>query len=296
MAPSPAQAATTKAKKPELRFVDTHAHIFEQGLPLASKRRYAPEYDAKVESFLKLLDANNMAVGVLVQPSFLGTDNSYMLKALRRHPDRLRGVAVVDPAISHDELMALHKDGVVGIRLNLIGTDLPDLTGGPWPALLAWVKKMDWHVELHREAKDLPQLMEPLLKAKVRIVVDHFGRPDPKDPLGDPGFKYLLSKGGTGLVWVKLSGAYRNGSLESGDAFAAAATKLLLKSYGPKRLLWGSDWPHTGFEKQISYEVPLRAFERWVPDAATRGVILGKAPWELFPKQTRPEADRKKGS
>ena len=276
--------------------MDTHAHIFEQGLPLASKRRYAPEYNAKIESFLKLLDANNMAVGVLVQPSFLGTDNSYMLKALRRHPDRLRGVAVVDPAISQDELMALHKDGVVGIRLNLIGTDLPDLTSGPWPALLAWVKKMDWHVELHREAKDLPQLMEPLLKAKVRIVVDHFGRPNPKDPLHDPGFAYLLSKGGTGLVWVKLSGAYRNGSLESGDAFAAAATALLLKEYGPNRLLWGSDWPHTGHEKQISYEMPLRALERWVPDTATRNVILGKAPWELFPRQKQPQKAMKTNS
>ncbi len=285
MTAAPAHAATEKAKKTAPRYVDTHAHIFERGLPLAAKVRYVPDYDAKIDAFLKHLDDNGMAVGVLVQPSFLGTHNEYLLNALRQYPNRLRGVVVVDPTISFSELEAMNKLGVVGLRLNLIGLPLPDFTSGPWPKLLAQLKKMNWHVELHREAKDLPALMEPLLKAKVRIVVDHFGRPDAKDPLNDPGFKYLVSKGKTGLVWVKVSGYYRNGTLESGDAFGAEGIKLLLKSYGPKRLLWGSDWPHTGFEKKITYEMPLRVFERWVPDKKTRDIILGVAPWELFPQK-----------
>ena len=34
-----------------------------------------------------------------MQPSFLGTDNSYLLACVKRHPARLRAVAVVDPTI-----------------------------------------------------------------------------------------------------------------------------------------------------------------------------------------------------
>ena len=58
---------------------------------------------------------------MLIQPSFLGTDNRFMLDALRRYPQRLRGVAVVDASISDTQLDELEEAGVVGIRLNLIG-------------------------------------------------------------------------------------------------------------------------------------------------------------------------------
>ena len=64
---------------------------------------------------------------MLVQPSFLGTDNSYLVAALKEQPQRLRGVVVVDPMIAQSELDDLSTAGVVGVRLNLIGVDLPDL-------------------------------------------------------------------------------------------------------------------------------------------------------------------------
>jgi predicted TIM-barrel fold metal-dependent hydrolase len=64
--------------------VDTHAHVFRRGLKLADTRRYAPDYDVEIEDYLRQLDAHAVTRGVLVQPSFLGTDNSFMLKALHR--------------------------------------------------------------------------------------------------------------------------------------------------------------------------------------------------------------------
>ena len=117
--------------------------------------------------------------------------------------------------------------------------------------------------------------------------MDHFGVPDPKDPLNDPGFKYLLSKGKSGKIWVKVSATYRIGGLDNGNTFAKKAIPLLLESYGPKRLLWGSDWPHTGNEKNITYDISLQSFESYVPDKKIRNIILTKAPQELFAKSAK---------
>ena len=63
-------------------------------------------------------DAVGIQRGVLVQVSVHGTDNSYMVETLRRHPGRLRGVAVVGPDVSDQELADLHSAGVRGLRIN----------------------------------------------------------------------------------------------------------------------------------------------------------------------------------
>src|SRR4051794_17112495 len=79
--------------------VDCHAHVFTRALTMAPDARFLPEADAPIESYLALLDAHAIAGGVLVQPSFLGTDNGYLLAAVARAPERLRAVAVVAPTI-----------------------------------------------------------------------------------------------------------------------------------------------------------------------------------------------------
>src|SRR3954452_1735114 len=106
--------------KEEILAIDCHAHVFACDLPLTSDRRYAPAYDATLSDYLGMLDRNGMSHGVLVQPSFLGTDNAYLLEALRREPRRLRGIAVAAPETEPDELRRFDKAGIVGLRLNLI--------------------------------------------------------------------------------------------------------------------------------------------------------------------------------
>jgi len=80
--------------------IDTHSHVFHRGLKLASGRRYAPDYDAPLSLYLQQLDQNGTTNGVLVQPSFLGTDNSYLVECVKQTNGRLRGIAVVDAPIS----------------------------------------------------------------------------------------------------------------------------------------------------------------------------------------------------
>jgi predicted TIM-barrel fold metal-dependent hydrolase len=257
--------------------VDAHAHVFRRGLPLAANIRYAPDYDATPEDYLKTLDAHGISNAVLVQPSFLGTDNSYMLDALKRYPSRFRGISVVKPDISYDALRELASAGVVGIRLNLIGAPNPQFDAEPWPMFLKRLSDLGWQVEIQAEARRWPELLPLLLKSGVTIVADHFGKPDPKLGVSDPGFQHLLKTGATGRVWVKISGSYRNGA-----GLPAAAIPLLRDSFGLDHLVWGSDWPHTQFEKTTTYTAVYQELDVWLPDANDRRVVLVDAPRKLF--------------
>jgi predicted TIM-barrel fold metal-dependent hydrolase len=277
-----AGAKRAVAQRGDETAVDCHAHVFRVGLPMADVRRYAPDYNATPADYLKMLDANGMSHGILIQPSFLGTDNSYMIGALREHPRRLRGIAMVEPTVARDELVTMNEAGVVGIRLNLIGRPDPALEQDEWQAMLRHMADLGWQVEVHAEAQRLPRIVAPLLKAGVNVVVDHFGRPDPKLGVTDPGFDDLLSTGKTRRVWVKISAAYRNGKDGVGDNTASAAMAPLRASFGLDRLLWGSDWPHTQFESQITYAAMRTQLDTWLPDAADRKVVLAETPRSLF--------------
>ena len=273
--------ASTQRSAP-VTAVDCHAHVFRRDLPMPDRRRAPSGYDATIDDYLRMLDTHAVSHGVLIQPSFLGTDNSYLVAALRAHPDRLRGVAVVEPAIGADELQALAAAGVVGIRLNLIGLPTPDFASPTWAGLLRQLRRMHWQVEVHQAAGKLEPVIDPLLAAGLDVVVDHFGRPDDALGVDDPGFRYLLSTGRSRQVWVKLSGAYRNGGHGAGEATALAAVPLLKASHGLDRLVWGSDWPHTLFEQSANYATERRLLDAWLPDAAERDIVLRRTPRALF--------------
>jgi predicted TIM-barrel fold metal-dependent hydrolase len=262
--------------------VDTHGHVFTRTLRMAEGRRYTPVYDAPISAYLAMLDGNGISHGVLVQPSFLGTDNRYLLRALRQAPERLRGVAVLPVGIPAEELAVLDSIGVVGVRLNLIGLPDPTFAHAEIQTHLRRLAELGWLVELQVEAPRLPRIMPALLGAGVQVVVDHFGRPDQTLGVKCTGFRYLLTLGGTRCVWVKLSGAYRNGTAKPGGHVAASAALHLLNTYGSDRLVWGSDWPHTGYEQLGRPNAALRALGHWVPVESDRLAVLVDTPRILF--------------
>lgn len=277
------QSKTDDARMPaQITAIDSHAHVFERGLPLAARRRYAPDYDALPADYLALLDAHGISHGVLVQPSFLGTDCRYLLRALADAPDRLRGVAVIDPAAGPAQIDEMHHTGVVGIRLNLFDVPDPRLDTPTWRAVLDRIAELGWHVEVHVEAKRLERIIEPLFAHEVKIVVDHFGRPDPSLSVDDPGFRHLLSLGQTRRVWVKISGVYRNDPSTHGIARAQLAARLIKAEFGVERLVWGSDWPHTQFEESQDFSRSLQVFYQLVPDESERRSVLIDTPARLF--------------
>lgn len=266
---------------------DTHAHVFTRSLPLATRRRYSVDYDATPERYLAMLAANGMVRGVLIQPSFLGFDNSYLLAAIARAPDRLRGIAALEHSTSATEIDRLAAGGIAGVRLNLLGRGDPDLGARIWRQHLAAIRERGWQVEIQCEAARLPRLLPALLDADLPIVIDHFGRPDPGVGVSDPGFRYLLRQAASGRVYVKLSGAYR-----IGEALADRLAPTLRNAFGAAHLLWGSDWPHTQFETVADPRLARAALDRWVPDPAERRQILQHNPARLFDFAAQPQGAR----
>ncbi|MFV3406721.1 MULTISPECIES: amidohydrolase family protein [Pseudomonas] len=264
--------------------IDSHAHVFSRGLQLAAERRYAPAYDAPLGDYLAQLHGHGFSHGVLVQPSFLGTDNRYLLSALRTAPEQLRGVVMLERDVEREALDEMARLGVRGVRLNLMGqVQLPDLTAAEWRPLLERIGEQGWHLELHRQVADLPALVRALRPYGLDIVIDHFGRADARRGLGQPGFAELLTLGGEGKVWLKVSGIYRlEGTPRENLRFAQQALGALEAHYGAERLMWGSDWPHTQHESTVNFSSVVEQFEALGCSAQLRQALLVDTARALF--------------
>jgi predicted TIM-barrel fold metal-dependent hydrolase len=257
------------------RCVDCHAHVFTLELPMAADSRYRPAVAASLADYCAVLDANGMARAVLVQPSFLGTDNRYLLDAIAQHPERFRGVAVVSADAEAEHLADLRTAGVRGIRFNLIGRDLPAFDREPWAGLVRRIAEAGLHIEVQSEGDAWVALLPPLLRAGAVVVIDHFGRPASHEPGQCPGFAAVLAAARDPSVWIKLSAPYRF----SADARAAAAA--LRDAAGTDRMIWGSDWPWTQHPEITSYAAIRDRLETWL-DPATRDAVLCDNPRRLY--------------
>lgn len=273
---------STGCANPGRRAIDTHAHVFSNALRIAQKHRYVPNYDARTDHYMSLLQSHGLTNGVLVQPSFLGTDNSFMISALRSHPGVLHGVAVIDPVDDLPRLDSMDEAGCVGIRLNVVGIPGPDLNSRSWAIALSKLRTLGWLIEIQAEASRLSCMVDPLIDTGIDVVIDHFGRPDLQLGIADPGFRYLLSLADSPNIWVKISGAYRNGANGTGEKTALEAIPLLKSSFGLRRLVWGSDWPHTQFEERVTYDTVLSFLFEMLPDEGERRIVLSESASKLF--------------
>ena len=259
--------------------VDSHFHVFESGQSVP-EARYSPEYVAQFSDWQSAARQMGVTHGVLVQTSFMGTDNAYLVKHLKQHPDTLRGVAVVAPTASYEQLADLHALGVRGIRLNLAGQS-HDLTRWQvakpvWDALLC----LGWHVELHTDTGALSKVLADLPQA-LPVVIDHFGKPK-KATLTDEtvlAVRRRLNGAAQSNVHIKLSAAYR---LQA-EIKPNALTGLWLGELGAAALLWGSDWPCTNFEAEADYAALSGALADWLGnDAAAMDAARSQNPMRLY--------------
>lgn len=249
---------------------DGHAHVFRADLPMAEGRRYTPDDHAALSRYASLLKASSLDGAILVQPSFLGNDNSFLENALVEAAAydgmTFRGVAVLDPA-SPPDLDRLCEIGMIGIRLNVIGEPDERLKSlDRWDGLLRRIDRLGWHVELHCEGERLPPLLTWVLGRSASVVVDHFGLPDAGSPSDCPGQRAILDAP-RGRVMVKASAPYRVfPSLTTAEA-AERCSAILQRFHdhlGSGQLLWGSDWPWTRFERAHSFDELLIWRKRWL--------------------------------
>ena len=274
---SSARTGAVGAAVPAMLMVDAHAHIWRADMPLMANPRHKLDYDFTVEQYLKVLDDHGVHFAVIAAASPYGDYNDYTLDSISGNP-RLRGTVILQPDVERNTLRAMKAEGIVGVRLPYISmATLPDLTTFENRRTLRRFADLDWHVHLHLDGARIPQVLPQLEASGVKIVIDHFARPDPKLGVNCEGFKQTLRSMEKGRTWVKVSAAYRLG-LEAGATYG----RELLKQAGADRLLWASDCPFAGFEGKFSYQSTIDAVNAWVPEGPVRHQIFGGNAMQLY--------------
>lgn len=259
---------------------DTHAHVIaadRRRYPMVPERSYTPE-PAPEADYLAMLDALGMHYGVLVQISVYGSNNRLLTEVLARHPERLRGVVVLDAEVSDRQLDELHFLGVRGVRINLafaggVATEVLD-------SLAPRLAERGWHVQLLFDLRELALHLPRLRRLPVPYVFDHMGYFPANLGVDLPVFQQFLALAQDYPWWVKLSAPYR---LEA-EAPWPHCSELVhaMSEQFPERLLWGSDWPHVAVATPPDTQSLLNVMPRWLPDARLRQQVLVENPARLY--------------
>ncbi|MFF0815078.1 amidohydrolase family protein [Rhodococcus sp. NPDC003318] len=231
---------------------DAHVHIIDPRFPLVANHGYLPEpftvadYRSRVAGFG--IDVNG---GAVVTASYQGTDQDYLVAALKDLGPGWVGVTHLEPDATDEDIVALDRAGVRAVRFNLrrSATDMKLLTT---QALRAW-ELVGWHAEFYVDASLLLSL-EPVFKKLPAVCIDHLG-------MSTRGLPYLLNLVDRGAK-VKATGFGRATIDDVGDALRA------IHAVNPSALMFGTDLPGTRAR---------RAFERNDLDIVTEAVGDGLA-------------------
>jgi predicted TIM-barrel fold metal-dependent hydrolase len=263
---------------------DAHCHIFGPAdrYPYAANRTYTPA-DAPLSAFKALQATLGFSRAVLVNASCHGLDNTVIVDAIAQSGGKYRGVANADDSFSEAQFRKLHEQGFRGARFNFVKHlgGMPDMN--QLRVVLERIKPLGWHLDLHFDAKDLPEFDSMLAELPVPFIIDHMARVPTKDGLEQAPFKTLLSlqRRNRGC-WVKISGAERISSAGPPFTDAVPFARALVEN-APERILWGTDWPHPNIARHMPNDGDLvDLIPQLMPDAATQRQVLVNNPHRLY--------------
>jgi predicted TIM-barrel fold metal-dependent hydrolase len=237
--------------EPMENWIDAHVHVWTpdtDAYPLAEN--YTVE-GMKPPSFTPeqlFSHCKPHGVGriVLIQMSFYGFDNSYMLDMMRQHRGVFGGVAVIDENDQPGKTMRqMARRGVRGFR---IGPG--DFQPGGWldrPPMQAM-----WETGA-REGLAMCHLVNPEYLPEMDrmcekypdtpVVIDHFARIGISGQVEAKDLDNLCRLARHPNVSVKISAYYALGKKQAPYLDLLPMIRRLLDSFGPERLMWASDGP-----------------------------------------------------
>lgn len=233
-------------------FIDAHTHVWTPDLsryPLADGFTCS---DMKPPSFTRrqlLKHAEDCGVGraVLIQMTFHGFDNSYVLDVIRDAPDQFVGVAVVDQNAKDlgDQLATLVTGGIVGLRLIMHGLDAD-----------AWIETASAQNVFRELLKmnlaacflgnpDKLAAVDRVCKqySELKVVIDHMSRIGAEGNLNSENIARLCNLARHKNVYVKVSAFYALGKAQPPYLDLLPMIRELRDAFGAERLMWASDCP-----------------------------------------------------
>ena len=232
--------------------IDAHVHVWTPDVkkyPLAAgfaKQDMAPMSFTPDELFAQCRP-EGVARIALIQMSYYGFDNRYMLDSMAAHPGVFSGVAIVDENSGNvrGQMKDLAKQGVRGFRLNPGSQSVE-----------AWLSSPGMHEMWKVGAEEgismclliNPEALAVVDKMCVKhpetpVVIDHFARIGMAGPVSRPLLDRLLHLSTHAKVHVKTSAFYALGQKRAPYLDMGPMIRELRDAYGAERLMWASDCP-----------------------------------------------------
>ncbi|WP_316862813.1 amidohydrolase family protein [uncultured Cohaesibacter sp.] len=272
--------------KDDMLMIDSHVHVWkiDPKFPFSPERK-PPTEDATVEMVMDMMKANGISRTVLIQMIYYKWDNSYIADVLKRYPGQFHGVARVNPEdpAAPDHLERLVKeDGFSGVRISPYTAEKYDWIKGPLMPPL-WKKCADLNsvMTVLTEAPRLPQLI-PLIEANpdLTVVIDHMADVALDD---EQGLKDLLALARYPKVYLKISHLWKISKQPYPYNDSMDRLKVVYDAFGPKKLMWGTDWPVSG--KWLTYPQAVQLYREHLSfmPKEDQAQILGKTVQEVWP-------------
>jgi len=239
------------------RILDPHVHVWKHdpAFPFAQGAR-PPARDATPEMLLELMRANGVGKTVLIQVIHYRYDNSYVASVLKQYPGTFQAVARVDPLdpAAPDHLSKLTGQGFHGVRISPSGDASGDWFHGPLMPPL-WKRCLDLKVPMTVLAPigrmpEVALLLEKL--PELTVVIDHMAD-CPVDHAAE--LEKLIALERYPNVFVKISHTWSLSKQAYPWLDAQELVKRLYHAFGPRRLMWATDWPI--IEDRAKYEQAL---------------------------------------
>lgn len=264
--------------------IDCHAHVLDPArFPYGADIAYKPSGQeiGTPAQFVHVMQTYSVGHALLVQPnSGYGPDNSCLLDTIAHGQGRFKGIAIVDNAASLDDLHSLKAKGVLGVAFN------PTFHGNDYyrdaAPLIEKLVQADMVLNLQVERDQLLHYVPWLESIPVRVLIDHCGRPSPRDGLKAQAFRALLKLARSGRVAVKLSGYSKFSNLPYPFEDCWPFVHALADAFTLDCCLWASDWPYLRAPQRQDYGPLVALVERLFPDPVDRHMLLWTTPRRMF--------------
>jgi Predicted metal-dependent hydrolase of the TIM-barrel fold len=255
-----ALAASAARGAAKYRVIDSHVHVWKNDprYPWAKETTKPPTADATAEILLDLMKANNVEKTVIIQVIHYRWDNSYLADVLKKYPSFFRGVARVNPesAAAPDDLSRLvQEQGFRGVRISPAGNASGDWIHGPlMPPLWQRCDELKVPMTVLAPVTRMPEVGKLIEKFPgLTVVIDHMA----DSPLDKPELlNLLIALKRYPKVFVKVSHTWSLSKQPYPYLDSQAQVKRLYDSFGPQRLMAGTDWPlvegYCGYAKAIA--------------------------------------------